>query len=78
VSEAELLEGCCRQAPRLTAIQKHCKHAACVPLALPPFGFERRAEEEVAERSERLGSLIDVCIDVVIREVAVEQRTGIL
>jgi hypothetical protein len=65
VPEAELAERCHRQAPRLAAIQKHRKHAACVHLALQPFGFERRAEE-VAKRSERLRSLLDACIDAVV------------
>jgi hypothetical protein len=57
--EAELAERRRRQAPRLTAIQKHRKHAACIHLAPHPFGYERRAKETAAKRSERLGGLLD-------------------
>ena len=66
VPEAELVERRRRQAPRLTAIQQHRKHTACVHLALHSFGYERRAKEAVAKRSECLGSLLDACIDVVV------------
>jgi hypothetical protein len=54
VPEAELVERRRRQAPRLAAVQKHCKHAACVHLALQPFGYERSADEAAAKCSECL------------------------
>jgi len=66
VPEADLVKRRRRQAPRLTAIQKHRKHTACVHLSLQPLGYESRAKEAMAKRSKCLGSLIEACIDVVV------------
>jgi hypothetical protein len=54
VPEAKVVERRHRQAPLLTH------------LALHPLGYERRAKEAAAKRSEGLGSFLDACIGAVV------------